>query len=278
MRLAYNAAGGGVLQVWLGASLEIGTTHAAAGTAVNQIQVLAAAALYNYDDFYLTDTATQPPLGQIVRIGANGPGYRSDFDTLVPPGINLAEHREENVDEIPPNDTEYNEHKASTVATDSMRWRARPRGRSTPSRACGGCAGGRATRARTHDYAWRVQGVEGSQAFTFPRTYWTQSGGRLEHAPEGRRDLDAGRGRRPGTGSKHNGTFRPGNLDISWTAAMVDYDSSGTEGAPTCTMAAHKPWYNASLAYRKAIRVDHTKWSGTSSTSPCSSPAAPTLT
>jgi len=72
VRLAYDRAAGGVLQVWLDASLEISITHTAAGTAVDQIQVLAAAAVYNYDDFYLTNTASQPPLGQIVRIGVNG--------------------------------------------------------------------------------------------------------------------------------------------------------------------------------------------------------------
>jgi hypothetical protein len=127
IRLAYDTAAGGGLRVWLDSpfSLEINVTHGAAGTAIDQLQVLGLANpnQFFYDDFYLADTATQPPLGQIVRISVNGTGYRSDFDTVVGSGA-----REQNLDENIPSDADYNEHAATTVATDLYSLQASPTG------------------------------------------------------------------------------------------------------------------------------------------------------
>ena len=253
VRLAYDRAAGGGLSVWLDASLEISITHTAAGTAVDQIQVLAAAAVYNYDDFHLTDTATQPPLGQIVRLAVNGPGYRSDFDTVV-----AATNRETNVDEIPPSDADYNGHAAATVATDLYALQSSPAGTINAVKGMWRMSGSGIAVGGTHDYAWRVEGIEASQAFTGLGAAWTLMevvwstppgvGGAWTPAEVDGLEL----------GARHNGTHAEDTY-ISWTAAMVDYDASGAAGAVTCSAAARKAWYNASWRYRKAILVDRTK-------------------
>ncbi len=254
VRLAYDRAAGGVAQVWLDTSLEIAVTHTAAGTAVDQVQVLATAAIYNYDDFHLTDTATQPPPGQIVRIAVNGPGYRSDLDSVV--GVTS---REQNVDDLTPSDADYNGHAAATLATDLYALQASPVGAINAVKGMWRMSASAVAVGGTHDYAWRVSGIEGSQAIAGLGAAWTQTdvvwssppgvGGSWTQAQVEGLEL----------GARHNGTHAEDTF-ISWTAAMVDYDASGSGGlAPTCGRAPLKPWYNASWQYRKAILVDHTK-------------------
>jgi hypothetical protein len=262
IRLAYDAAAGGGLRVWLDAplSLEINVTHAVAGTAIDQLQVLGLATpnQFFYDDFYLADTAAQPPLGQIVKLGVNLTGYRSEFDTVVG-----AVFREQNVDETPPNDADYNGHAAATVATDLYALQDSPSGTINAvkgmwrmSRGTGSSTGG------THDYAWRVQGVEGSQAFpgigtafALAEVVWSTPpgvGGSWTPAEVDGLEL----------GARHNGTQAQDTF-ISWTAAMVDYDASApAPGGPTCGPSALKPWYDPSWQYRKAVLVDHTRVAG----------------
>ena len=254
VRLAYDRAAGGVLQVWLDAALEISITHTSVGTAVDEIRVLAAAAVYNYDDFYLTDTATQPPLGQIVRIAVNGTGYRSDFDSVV--GVI---NREQNVDDLTPSDADYNGHAAATLATDLYALQSSPVGAINAVKGMWRMSASAVAVGGTHDYAWRVSGIEGSQAIAGLGAAWTQTevvwnsppgvGGSWTQAQVEGLEL----------GARHNGTHAEDTF-ISWTAAMVDYDASGSGGTvPTCGRAPLKPWYNASWQYRKAILVDHTK-------------------
>ncbi len=257
VQLAYDAAAGGTLQVWLDGSLEISITHSAAGTAVDQIQVLGRAnpAYYYYDDFYLADTATQPPLGQIVRIGVNGTGYRSDFDVIVP---GTGTDRDLDVNEIPPSDANYNGHTAATVATDLYALQSSPAGTINAVKGMWRMRGSAVAVGGTHDYAWRIQGIEASQAFAGLGAAWTlmevvwstppSVGGTWTQAEVDGLEL----------GARHNGTHAEDTY-ISWTAAMVDYVAGGGTGALTCSAAAHKPWYNASWTYRQAILVDHTK-------------------
>jgi hypothetical protein len=254
VRLAYNRAAGGVLQVWLDGSLEIDVTHtAAASSAVSQIRALGAAALYNYDDFHLTDTATQPPLGQIVRIGVNGLGYRSDFTTLV--GLTA---RELNVDEIPPSIADYNQHVANTVATDLYSLQSSPPGTINAVKGMWQMRRGNGSSGNAHDYAWRVLGLEGSQtfaglgtSFALAEVVWSTPPGIPGTWTQAQVDgLELG--------ARHNGTFNQATY-ISWTAAMVDYETGGGGGAPTCGAAAGKPWYDPSWTYRQPIFVDHTK-------------------
>jgi hypothetical protein len=108
------------------------------------------------------------------------------------------------------------------------------------------------------DYAWRIQGIEASQAFTGLGAAWTQ----MEvvwSTPERGRELDAGRVDGLELGARHGGAHAEDTF-VSWAAAMVDYDAGGSGGAaPTCSTAALKPWYNPSWGNRKAILVDHTK-------------------
>jgi hypothetical protein len=255
VRLAYDRAAGGVLQVWLDASLEVSITHTAVGTAVDQIRVLAAAAVYNYDDFYLTDTATQPPLGQIVRLAVNGTGYRSDFDTVV--GVI---NRDQNVDDATtPADADYNGHAAATLATDLYALEASPVGAINAVKGMWRMSASAIAVGGTHDYAWRVSGIEGSQAIAGLGAAWTQTEVAWNSPPGVGGSWTQAQVEGLELGARHNGTHAEDTF-ISWTAAMVDYDASGSGGlAPTCGRAPLKPWYNASWQYRKAILVDHTK-------------------
>jgi hypothetical protein len=98
--------------VWLDASLEVGITHTAAGTTVDRIQVLGAAALYNYDDFHLTNTATEPPSAR---------SSASPSTALATEATSARSWRRRtgaNVDDLTPSDADYNGHAASTTATD----------------------------------------------------------------------------------------------------------------------------------------------------------------
>ena len=142
---------------------------------MDQIQVLAAAAVYNYDDFYLTDTATQPPLGQIVRIAVNGSGYRSDFDTVV-----ASTSREQNVDDpTPPNEADYNGHAAATLATDLYALQSSPVGAINAVKGMWRMSASAVAVGGTHDYAWRVRASRAAR----PSRAW---------APPGRRRRSSG--------------------------------------------------------------------------------------
>ena len=253
VRLAYDRAAGGVLRVWLDASLEISITHTAAGTAVDQIQVLAAAAAYNYDDFYLTDTATQPPLGQIVRIAVNGPGYRSDFDTVV-----AATNRETNVDDLTPSDADYNGHAAATLATDLYALQSSPVGTINAVKGMWRMRGSAVAVGGTHDYAWRVQGIEASQAFTGLGAAWTQTevvwstppgvGGTWTQAEVDGLELGAQAQRHARGGHLHLMDRGHGRLRCQRGRGS----RSPAAGGPQALVQPQ-------LAYRKAILVDHTK-------------------
>ena len=183
-----------------------------------------------------------------------GPGYRSDFDTVV-----ASTSREQNVDDLTPNEADYNGHAAATLATDLYALQSSPVGAINAVKGMWRMSASAVAVGGTHDYAWRVQGIEGSQAFAGLGAAWTQTevvwstppgvGGSWTQAQVEGLEL----------GARHNGTHAEDTL-ISWTAAMVDYDASGVGPLPpTCGRAPLKPWYNASWQYRKAILVDHTK-------------------
>jgi hypothetical protein len=251
VRLVYDRAAGGLLKVWLDTSLEIDITHTAAGTAVDRVDVLGGVSAYNFDDFYLTDTADQPPLGQIVRIGPDGAGSQSGFDTPVPSSA-----RELNVDEVTPSDTDYNQHVSNTPATDLYSLGASPAGAINAVKGMwrmrqgsGGSGSG------THDVAWRVGGAEDSLAVSLTTSFAPQE---LvwEAPPTIGGDWTQARVDGLELGAKHNGTLG-GDTYVSWTTAMVDYDASGASGGGAACTAPWAPWMDASWPYRKQITIDH---------------------
>jgi hypothetical protein len=225
IRVVYDAAANGVLQVFLDSSTEINVTHSSLGSDFDQLNVngLVAPNEYFFDDVYVADTATQPPLGQIVRKAPMGAGNLTEFDSTT----GSATHWQ-NVDDVVPLDTDYNQHAAATSATDlyaledaatapviasnarinavKAMWRLK--------NGTGNSSGG------THDYAYRENATNSSVSvatttFTMFNTIWAtapNSGGAWTATILDALEL----------GAKHNGT-QAQDTYISWTAAMVDY-------------------------------------------------------
>jgi hypothetical protein len=225
VRAVYDRAAGGLLRVWLNVGLEVNVTHAATGTTVDEIQVsgLAAPNRYHYDDFSIADSTTPAKNGQILRREVVAAGNLTQFSTPSPPGANYL-----NVDEASANDSDFNQHEPSTVATDLYALADSPAGTINAvkgmwkmSRGNGASAGG------THDYAWRENGVNRSVAFAGLGTSFTPKGVVWESPPHSGGAWTSGKLDALELGASHNGT-QAQDTYISWAAAMVDYDDGTT--------------------------------------------------
>ncbi len=220
IRLIYDRQAGGVLRVWLDSALEIDLTHPTGGTATDNIEVEGPPGGYHYDDIYLIDTLTPPPLGQIVRLDPNGPGNLTEFSTAV----GLPNHWE-NVDELLFDDTDYNRHAAATDATDLYALEDSPSGIINAVKGMWRVQRGSGP-DRRHDYAWRVDGVNGSAdfgglttSFELREVIWGSPPTGVEWTPARVDGLELG--------VRHDPSHAQ-ETDISWTAAMVDYQSATT--------------------------------------------------
>lgn len=220
IRVVYDVAAGGAIQVWAGTSLQINVTHTAAGTAISRLTAsgMAAPNEYFYDDFYLSDASSQPPAGQIVRIGPDGDGL-IEFSNST--GF-LA------VDEIPPADADFNQHAPTSVATDLYTLQSAPAGVINAVKGMWRMSRGSGSTGGTHDYAWRDGGSIKSLEFVGLGTGWSQKEVLWSGPPEPGGPWSAAKVDSLELGARHNGTQGQDTL-ISWTSAMVDYDDGTTE-------------------------------------------------
>jgi hypothetical protein len=235
VRVGYDRAPTcGPLRVWLDTSLEINVTHTAQGSVIDEIRLFGDATPYYYDDFYLASGARGCAFGQIVRLAPNGPGNLTQFDTTVGSAVHW-----QNVDEVIPDDTDLNRHASDlTAATDLFAledfglpgtiravkgmWRIGWSG--------GGGAGNNAI-------DWRESLAPGQQIISPPATaivtkslIWTsppQSSGSWNVTKLNGLEL----------GGSH-AVVAARNTDVSWIAAMVDYDNGPTEVTLTDFSAA----------------------------------------
>jgi hypothetical protein len=222
IRIVYDRAAGGLLRVFVFNAIDIDTTHSSAGSTVDAIDIsgLPGPIEFYYDDFFVARSTAPLPIGQIVRRGPNGAGVSSGFDTPFPSGT-----RFQNVDEITPGgagDADYNQHAASTVATDLYALQDSTPGPINAVKAMWRMQHSSGGGAGTHDYAWRESGVTSSAPFVglgltwqTTETIWSvppSSGGSWTEAKLNGLEL----------GAVHNGTLTEDTF-LSWTTAMVDY-------------------------------------------------------
>jgi hypothetical protein len=244
VRAVYDRAAGGLLRVWLNVGLEVNVTHAATGTTVDEIQVsgLAAPNRYHYDDFSIADSTTPAKNGQILRREVVAAGNLTQFSTPSPPGANYL-----NVDEASANDSDFNQHEPSTVATDLYALADSPAGTINAvkgiwkmRRGTGASAGG------THDYAWRENGVNRSLAFAGLGASFTVTQVVWETPPNSGGAWTSGKFDALELGASHNGT-QAQDTYISWAVAMVDYDD-GTTAVRLVSLTATR--------YDREIRIE----------------------
>ncbi len=236
VRVGYDRAPTcGPLRVWLDTSLEINVTHTTQGSVIDEIRLFGDATPYYYDDFYLASGARGCAFGQIVRLAPNGPGNLTQFDTSVP--IAATPHWQ-NVDEVIPDDTDLNRHSASAGATDlyaledfALAGTIRAvKGMWRMERFAGGGGG-------PDEIVWRENGSTSQQAFTGLTTTFTTNSKIWTSPPQSGGPWDVTKLNGLELGASHaNGFAR--DTDVSWIAAMVDYDNGPTEVTLTDFSAA----------------------------------------
>jgi hypothetical protein len=222
IRIAYDAAAGGIIKVWLDGSLDIDASHTNAGTVIEAFEVSDDGNACQFDDFYLIDVAKPPPLGQIVRLFPDGVGGLTEFTTVVG---NVVKNL--NVDELIPNDdTDYNAH-ADSVATDLYSLDDPPAGWINAVKPMWRMKQGNGSGGGTPDYAWRIDGTDYHTEFVGLDGTWQSKEHIWAAPPEGNGWWTGARVTALELGAKHNGTQGKDTF-ITWTTAMVDYDATTT--------------------------------------------------
>jgi hypothetical protein len=213
IRVAYDAAAGGVVRLWIDDVLEIDTTHSLAGAPVADAKISGRLNSNNYfDDFWIGDSAAEPPFGQIVRLAPNGgpivwdnSGGSERVDEIPP----LGGTGEENVQMGKDDATELYDLEDLPAASDingvKAMWQMK--------RGSG--------QASDHRYAWFEGGVfDDSGPMSLPQSGYANFSRVFELAPSGY-PWDIVRLNGFQIGARH--ASGPQDTFISWAAVMVDY-------------------------------------------------------
>jgi len=216
IRIAYDAAAGGVVKLWLNNVLEIDTTHVLAGLPVTDARISGNARANNYfDDFWIGDSAVEPPLGQILRLAPDGglvswdkSGGYGRVDEIVPRGGTNEENIHSGVNDVTELYTLQDPAVPAAINAVKAMWQMK-RG-SGP--------------ASDHRYVWLDGGFLGdSGPLTLPTKGYATFSKIFEVAPSGA-PWDLGRLAAFEIGARH----AAGTQDtyLAWTAVMVDYFQS----------------------------------------------------
>lgn len=213
IRVAYDAAAGGVVRLWVDEVLDIDTTHSIAGASVADARISGRLNSNNYfDDFWIGDSAAAPPFGQIVRLAPNGGPVVWDnsggfvrVDEIVP----LGGTGEENVQMGINDATELYDLEdlaaASAVNAVKAMWQMK--------RGLG--------KASDHRYAWFEGGVfDDSGPISLPQSGYANFSRVFELAPSGY-PWDMLRLNGFQIGARH--ASGPQDTFISWATVMVDH-------------------------------------------------------
>lgn len=215
VRVAYDAAAGGVVRLWVNDVLEIDTTHVLAGLPVTDARISGNARANNYfDDFWIGDSAEAPPLGQIVRLAPDGglvawdkSGGFARVDEIVPRGGTNEENIHAGVNDITELYTLQDPAIPAAAAVNAVKAMWQMKRSSGP--------------ASDHRYVWLERGVLGdSGPVTLPTKGYATFSRIFDFAPAGG-PWDVGRLAAFEIGARH--AAGPQDTYLSWAVVMVDY-------------------------------------------------------